>query len=484
MRLLILLGFGVWFAGRGNLLADKPWPGAVTTPHSTQAPLPPPAKVLPDADALARRLPFEQDDYERTRGAALAAFAAAHPGAHPWDAEARQLLKLEVYLSIWGDYYGEGWWPIAEAHAASLQSGACPDAMWRALMALASFAGRHSMDDDDVHALNTAAGDFGRTAYPPLLKVAVDLAAIKNMIAAKNDPNVQMAVGRSLGELPGVLADTSGAFRGMILGHASHVALFRLGHDLLHAAEKDEPTLQQLHAGFDGAFAAADPASAQAAVLDGDFQISDAWNARGVGNADAVTPAARQLFGARLKIAADILQRVYARAPAEPGAALSMMTVCLGEGLPLDVLDTWYERGRQAGGDPYVLAYAKGYYLMPKWYGSDEAAWNFGLECAKGGDWAARVPTLLEDAIHERAVHDTALFAQPETWQPLEQMFRGYLARYPDSAHYRSLFALEAAFGGHWDVAKEQFKILGDDWDPHVCGEGTHQRMESEAEAR
>ncbi len=81
---------------------------------------------------------------------------------------------------------------------------------------------------------------------------------------------------------------------------------------------------------------------------------------------------------------------------------------------------------------------------------------------------------MLAECISDRAENDPAVFAQPEIWQPLEKTYRDYLSHYPQSLHYRSLFALNAAQGGHWDVAKEQFKILGTDWDPDVFPGNLH----------
>ena len=53
----------------------------------------------------------------------------------------------------------------------------------------------------------------------------------------------------------------------------------------------------------------------------------------------------------------------------------------------------------------------------------------------------------------------------PQVWEPLEKVYREYLRHYPESTIYRSEFAKCAAQGGHWKIAKEQFDILGDEWD-------------------
>ena len=254
----------------------------------------------------------------------------------------------------------------------------------------------------------------------------------------------------------------------MIRQHPSHAYLYVVGYSLLDAAQSDESTLKQVSMGLDKAFEEEDRNNPQADVLDGQFYISDAWNARGSGWANAVTQQGWQLFAERLSRANAILNGVYARTPQEPGVARSMMTVVLGAQLPRDQMELWFQRGQAVEGNLFGLYMAKRWYLLPRWYGSDAEVWNFGLECSSSSNWAAKIPILLAESITDRAGNDPTVYAQPEIWQPLEKVYRDYLTHYPASTHYRSLFALGAAQGGHWDVAKEQFKLLGSDWDPDV----------------
>jgi hypothetical protein len=427
-------------------------------------------------------MPFEQDVYRQVCDAALACYAAQHPGAHPYDGEAQQTVKLACYLCIWDDYYGEGLWPIAADHAQHLQDSGCADPLWPLLSSINIFANRHALNDADIDGLDQLAETFAKGGYPPALKFWAYNAAIHNLITAKTDPNLQLAVGRSLGALPDLVTEAVACFRDMIKQHLSHVCLYRTGEALLHVAEKDEPALQHISTGFDQAFAAADKGNPQADVLDGQFYIQYAWFARGVGYANTVTDPGWQRFGERLARASDILNGVYTNHPQEPGTAESMMTVVLGQGGTRDQMELWFQRGQQVEGDLFSLYMSKRYYLLPKWYGSDDAVWNFGLECAKSTNWAAKIPVLLAESILDRAYRDSSIYAKPEIWTPLETVYRDFLTRYPDSVHYRSLFALNAAQGGHWDVAKEQFNILGDAWDRKISSDSLHDRMKSQAE--
>ena len=241
-----------------------------------------------------------------------------------------------------------------------------------------------------------------------------------------------------------------------------------MGDLVLADAGDDEPTLIQVSKGIDAAFEAEDRNNPEEMILDGDFYLKDAWNARGGGYSGTVTPEGWRLFAERLQRAQSILEDVYARTPREPGIARCMLTAVLGEQLPRDQMELWFQRGQDVEGNLFNLYMSKRWYLLPRWYGSDQDVWAFGLECAKSTNWPAKIPIMLAECISDRAENDPTVFADPEVWQPLEKTYRQYLSRYPRSEHYRSLFALSAAQGGHWDVAKEQLKILGADWDRAV----------------
>jgi hypothetical protein len=145
-----------------------------------------------------------------------------------------------------------------------------------------------------------------------------------------------------------------------------------------------------------------------------------------------------------------------------------MMTVVLGQQLPRDQMELWFQRGIKADPDNFSLYMKKRWYLLPRWYGSNDEVWNFGLECSTSTNWSAKIPIMLAESITDAGDRDSAVYARPEVWTPLEKVYRAYLDHYPKSVHYRSLFDKSSVAGEHWDVANEEFKILGDDWDRDV----------------
>jgi hypothetical protein len=131
-------------------------------------------------------------------------------------------------------------------------------------------------------------------------------------------------------------------------------------------------------------------------------------------------------------------------------------------------MEMWFQRGIAADPDDYDVYHRKFMYLRPRWYGTPEDLYKFGVECVRTGNWSSNIPMILVDAIDDLGEGNPGIYSKPEIWEPLEKVFREYLQRYPESMGCRSRFAKCAALGGHWKAAKEQFDLLGRNWSTSV----------------
>ncbi len=443
---------------------------------------PPPRKLkpLPDADVLAARMKHDQDIYQKVRDDALAAYAKQSPVARPSDDEARAALRLAAYLVVWDDFYGECLWPQLSDHADNLLREGNHDSSWQVFYDDNLFAGSYSTTEAGAQKITREMIDYGATEYPPLFKLAGYRAAMNNLISVKAHPKLHI----SLAALPDLAARVAAEYQHLIEAHFPDRFLYFQGSNLLKAVQDDDDTLKAVSEGMDRAFTAADRDNPTADILDGEFYVDEAWCARGGGYADTVTSSGWQLFGERLDAAEKILTQSYAKAPQDtPMIASAMMTVVLGKQEPRDQMELWFQRGIQADPDNFGIYMQKRWYLLPRWYGSDEDVAAFGLECATSDNWSAKIPLVLAESMSDAGGRDPLVYAQPAIWGSLEKVYRGYLERLPNSFHYRSLFAKNAVQGEHWDVAKEQFKILGDDWDRAVFEDNEYAEMSALAKA-
>jgi len=127
------------------------------------------------------------------------------------------------------------------------------------------------------------------------------------------------------------------------------------------------------------------------AMVVGRDHVRRAWQARGTGFADAVTPQGWKGFGEHLAAAREHLTRAHELHPEWPEAASEMISVSVGEGSDEERL--WFDRAVAAQFDhepsyDRMLLQA----LLPRWGGSHEEMIEFGATCVASGRFDTNVP--------------------------------------------------------------------------------------------
>jgi hypothetical protein len=170
----------------------------------------------------------------------------------------------------------------------------------------------------------------------------------------------------------------------------------------LNGVDDDETTFTDTSKGIDRAFLGYDRDNPTADALDALFYIDVAWKARGGGYANTVTERGWTAYGDNMRHAGDMLTDLYARYPQQPGLARCMLNVVQAEQDPRDQMELWFQRALQVNPNDYDAYAMKEFYLLPRWYGTEQDEWDFGMECAKGGNWAAKIPMIIVDELAYR----------------------------------------------------------------------------------
>ncbi len=417
-----------------------------------------------DVDQLAGRMKKNVDLYRNIRDQALATYTKLHAGPNGYDADARQAIRLVAYLWIWGDFYREGLWPLALDDADRAIEAGCDDPLVSALRVYHLFESKYSSFDHEAQRFDVSADQLAGTDYPAAFKFWYYRIDAQNLVAGNQEHSLVNP--KTIALIPAAVDKASKAYCELIKAHLASGVLFDKGRTFLHGLRPDETSLKSAATAMEQSFARDDPENVARPALQGDYNIEWAWAARGTGSSNEVTGDGWKLFGDRLQIADGILEKAYAQHPGAGIIAREMLSVELGQGQGRDRMELWFGRAVQADPDDFEAYREKAYYLAPKWYGSDEEVWNFGLECAKTQKWSAKIPLVLVDSIVSNlGQKHPEYFTEPDKWQTLESVFRGYLNLFPRSTYYRSIFARWAVEGQHWAIAEEQFKILGDQWD-------------------
>ncbi len=427
---------------------------------------------LIDVDAMAARMVTKQDIYKKIRDEALSGYAKRNPTPTPNDDKIKTVIRILAYLWVWGDFYGEGLWQHGANYAHSVISQGTHEQVLMTFLDIKELDGYYSGNEAAAEERNRSTDKFLEGDFPSEFK----LWACQNMVCNLTkfgsyehpDPKAP-----SMQALPHFVEQWGQNYRELLKRGLPHDMLYWVG-DSLQESAKDEKTLYLVIAEQDRDFNEIDPKNPVKLELDGNFYIKDAWLARGSDYANTVSDEGWKLFGERLAKADEILEPIYAQYPNETGTCHSMMTVELGQGQGRDRMELWFQRAIKANPNDFGAYKSKEWYLLPRWYGSVDDIMAFGQECVQTGNWAAKLPMILPIGISESSDGDQSLYARPEIWTAVEKTYRDYLAHYPNSIFYRTNFAKHAADGGHLDVAREQIKILGNDWDHAVLSEADY----------
>lgn len=217
------------------------------------------------------------------------------------------------------------------------------------------------------------------------------------------------------------------------------------------------------------AFQQAMPSDWRALQFKARFEIDWAWDARGNGTGDTVTPQGWKLFGERIGAARAALEQAWKLDPTQSAIAEQMITVCMAQS-DRDGLEQWFQRGIEANPDDYQLCWNKMYAIDPRWLGSHEEMLAFGRQCAATENMWGSVPNILLE-VHRWIAVETPdgeeYFKQPAVWDETHKIFENRILLWP-TAYNQSCFAEWAARCGHWDVVAAQCDKLGDQPDRQV----------------
>jgi hypothetical protein len=208
-----------------------------------------------------------------------------------------------------------------------------------------------------------------------------------------------------------------------------------------------------------------------ALVLDGEYEINEAWRARGSGYADSVSANGWHEFERHLKIARSDLMSAWKLRPDFPQAPARMMTVALGA-TDVGEMRLWFDRAVAAQID-YPQAWSSMRWgLRPRWYGDTQSMLDFGVTALKTHRFDTDVPRKFFDSLDDLAEEEKLrpgeyLFNRPNIWPHLQEMYDGYIATNKGTADeigWRSTYVAVAYLAGKYNVARQQLEQLN--WEP------------------
>jgi hypothetical protein len=208
-----------------------------------------------------------------------------------------------------------------------------------------------------------------------------------------------------------------------------------------------------------------------ALMLEGEHQIHDAWEARGNGYANTVTPEGWKNFYAHLARARTSFTRAWALRPDLPLCCSRMMTVSLGQS-DLHEMRLWFDRAVAIQVDYPGVWNSLRWGLRPRWFGNLDSVLAFGVSAANTRRYDTDVPRKLFDSIADLEADlelptGEHIYGRADVWPHLQQMYEGYVAepsRASEQAGWRSTYSIIAYLAGKYDVSRTQLEAIN--WEP------------------
>jgi hypothetical protein len=219
--------------------------------------------------------------------------------------------------------------------------------------------------------------------------------------------------------------------------------------------------------------AAGKPFQWLALVLEGQYHVDAAWEARGSGYADSVTADGWKGFAKHLALARQSYTKAWELRPDLPHAAAEMITVAMGDS-DAEQMRLWFDRALAAQID-YDPAWSHlRWGLRPRWFGSLEAMQALGQQALNTKRYDTDVPRKFFDVVKDLEEEQNLpagkhIYGRADVWPGLRQMYEGYIAetaRSDSRDGWRSTYAIVASLAGEYDTAREQLQSLN--WEPHA----------------
>jgi len=214
-------------------------------------------------------------------------------------------------------------------------------------------------------------------------------------------------------------------------------------------------------------------------MLVGEYHLVAAWKSRGGDFAPEVSEEGWKGFGEHMELARKGFEKAWEAAPNRPEAATAMVKVSMGSSRsPLREMRMWYDRAVQAQFD-YPTAYSHLIYsLMPRWHGSHDLMYKFGVECMETERYDTNVPYELCNALwsimrdnHNPLGNDYV--QKPGIYDNVRTVCQRYIEQEGGETNvlwWKTVWLCFAYLAEQWDDASQMLEELDSDLNANALG--------------
>jgi hypothetical protein len=377
-----------------------------------------------------------------------------------WDEAAKNALAVYAKARAGGGEVESELASVGESAQEAIQAG-CDDPLIRYLYC--RFAPNHSSKPLKYWQgeFQKAAQDMENSGYAPLLKFyANDRTA--NVLWEKRDDSLWPDVIRfrraAMSDLTLVVNDKSVPIED--IAEACDALI-----DTISANDKE---MNDAYHDIEGPLFKNWPNVSAAYFIKGRFYYRFAWQSRGGGYADKVTPEGWDGFRKNLAVAEVAYRKAWSLNPKDVRIPTEMIEMAVSQEKDRKEMELWFQRGMQLNTNNHDVCMKKVRYLLPQWYGSLDEMVAFGRECVESKKWGGRVPLVLAELYYDYAQileqkDREAFWLQPAIWPDIQASYKKFYELNPNPpGFYRYNYAYFAYVCGQWKEFKMQIKRIRD----------------------
>jgi hypothetical protein len=225
----------------------------------------------------------------------------------------------------------------------------------------------------------------------------------------------------------------------------------------------------RFYPGFLDAYTAAQPNTAGPLLMKGRMLLDKGYEERQFARGAEAEQTLRE--------AEQCLEQAWKLDREDYRAANFMLAVKINQGEDgggREAMELWFNRAMAANPDNLDACRRRLHYIRR--YEDRDGMLAFGRWCLKTENWRGGIPFILADVHYYLAFASQdrkEYYAQPHVWEDLRSVYEGCVINFPTAIPQRNQYAKIAIQCGRWDVAKQQFEILGDKVMPQVFGSQT-----------
>lgn len=199
------------------------------------------------------------------------------------------------------------------------------------------------------------------------------------------------------------------------------------------------------------------------AMLEGKMWYESAWEARGKGFSDTVTPEGQSLFEQNMKKAERKLEEAWKLDPTLCHAADYLIGVMTALARDRSDMEMWFIRAMECNPDNFFACSQKLNYLQPNWHGTRVDYFGFMFQCYRSNNNYSGIPRLFEGAVGA-APKDPELqlkfFATPGIWANYHLMANVHLNHYRNDRFVITRMVMISLKAKQWDSAVSYHEML------------------------